>query len=73
MNKKKYYDAPMYIVDLVKKLNKLREKEENILQQLNDFLTFKSYPKDIDFSQLKHIDDGVAQGQISIEDSEVYD
>ncbi len=70
MKDRKYYEAPIYIIELIKKLNKLVEKEENILQQLNDFIEFKGYPKDIDFSQLKHNVDGVIPGQIR---GEIFD
>ncbi len=66
--KKKVYSVPIYIDDAIKRLNKLRQKEEVLLQQLNDYIIFANIPKDTPFELLKYIpDDDVIPGQTKLE------
>lgn len=61
----KVYSVPLYISNAIKSLNKLRDKEELLLNQINDYIRLTGFPKDIPFDLLKYIpDNDVIPGQI---------
>lgn len=67
-NEKEVYNVPIYIEKIIKKLNKMREKEDELLLQVNDYIRFSGLPKDVPFELLKHIpDDNVISGQTKLE------
>lgn len=67
-NYEKVYSVPVYIAECVKKLDKLRDKEEILLSQVNDYIRLTGLPKDVPFELLKYIpEDNVIPGQTKLD------
>ncbi len=64
---KKFYEVPLYIEKLVNKLFKLREKENEMLEQIKDYIKLVGYPEDVPLSRLKHEEEDVIPGQTRLE------
>lgn len=66
----KNFNVPIYIEEDIKKLLKLRAKEELLVMRINDYMECHNIPKNTPFHLMKHFEDDVNENQMSIYDNE---
>lgn len=54
-NQKEYYNVPIYIEKAIKKLFKLRENQQELSQQIKDYMETHNIPIDTPLELLKYI------------------
>lgn len=66
----KYVNVPIYIVKDIKKLEKLRDQEKELVMRIQDYMNYNSIPKDTPFFLMKHFEEDVHPDQMTIFEEE---